>query len=88
MAPALVLGGFAPQPAFGLLKLFRTLFGGGQRQATPTPQPTAPMPDPDDPANRAARARRRAQVLGRGGRRSTILTTPESRGEYSDERIG
>lgn len=74
----------------GALKLLKTLFGGGQKSsaAAPTPQPTAPMPDPEDPANREARRNRAAKILGRGGRSSTILTTPESRGEYSGEKLG
>lgn len=37
------------------------------------------MPVPDDPASKAAQERERRKVANRGGRASTILTSPESR---------
>ncbi len=52
------------------------LFGGGKSK---TVKPEAPvrMPDPDDPALIEARKRRLTELLGRGGRASTVMTNPD-----------
>lgn len=44
---------------------------------TPKPapvKPVAPMPDENDPAIRAAKRKQGLQMMGMGGRRSTILS--------------
>jgi hypothetical protein len=40
----------------------------------PTVTPPARMPDPNDPAVLEAARRKQMEILGRGGRASTILT--------------
>jgi hypothetical protein len=45
--------------------------------ATPVVKPPATMPDTDDPAVLAAKRRATAEAAGRGGRASTILTSPD-----------
>lgn len=51
-----------------------SLFGGGAVAAPPPPQPPAPMPDSESPLVKEAQRRKVADILGRGGRSSTILT--------------
>jgi hypothetical protein len=50
------------------------------QQAAPEPKSPAPMPDSDSAASREAGRRARADIMGRAGRSSTILTAPERRG--------
>lgn len=40
----------------------------------PEVKPVAPMPDENDPAIRAAKRKQVSQMMGMGGRRSTILS--------------
>lgn len=47
--------------------------------AAPTPTPVAPLPTADSETVRQQRALNQANLLQAGGRRSTILTTPQSR---------
>lgn len=42
--------------------------------APPTVTPQPRMPDPEDPSVIEAKRRKQAEILGRGGRSSTILT--------------
>jgi hypothetical protein len=48
------------------------------------------MPDPEDPKIKAARRKALMDAVSRGGRQSTILTTPETRGsnDYSRTTLG
>jgi hypothetical protein len=65
------------------------MFGGGSQQM-PEPKDPAPMPDPEDPKIKAARRKALMDAVSRGGRQSTILTTPETRGsnDYSRTTLG
>lgn len=63
----------------------------------PAPQPVqqpAPMPDPDNPQVQEAKRKKALEDMGRAGRASTILTTPDSRGgttggdSYGSNRLG
>lgn len=60
----------------------------------PEVKPVAPMPvaDPNSPAQREARRRANATIIGRAGRWSTILTAPGDRGgaadNYSSPKLG
>ncbi len=61
--------------------------------AAPAPTPVAPLPTVDTEGVRQARQLNQANQMARGGRRSTILTSPESRGSagsdsYSSQRFG
>jgi hypothetical protein len=42
------------------------------------PKPVATMPDPDGPAAQEARRRKQAEIMGRAGRSSTILSAPRN----------
>lgn len=53
---------------------------------TPAPTPAATMPDDQSPAVLEARRRKAADIMARGGRTSTILTTEGQRG--SDTTLG
>lgn len=48
--------------------------------AAPTPTPVAPLPTVDSETVRQKRELNQANLLSAGGRRSTILTTPQTRG--------
>ena len=52
----------------------------------PAPTPTATMPDELSPAVREAQRRKAADIMSRGGRSSTILTSPGQRG--NDTTLG
>ena len=56
----------------------------------PTVRPPAPMPDDNDPAILAADRRRRASMIGRGGRASTILSEsgPGRNDEFRSLKLG
>lgn len=58
----------------------------------PEPKAPAPMPtsDPNSPAQREARRRANADIAGRAGRSSTILTAPGDRNAdtYSSPKLG
>lgn len=59
--------------------------------AAPTPlAPQAPAPMPDTTSAAVLEARRRAQadIMGRAGRSSTILSAPKERGDYSSTALG
>ena len=66
------------------------LFSTPEAPPTPAPKPPAPMPDPDSAGVREARRRAQLDIMGRAGRSSTILTTPERRGssDYTATRLG
>lgn len=67
------------------------LFGGKKSTPAPEVKPPAPMPDEGDPVLQSAERRRRAQMVGRGGRASTILSdeeSPRGGGEYSATKLG
>lgn len=75
------------------------LFGGGNTQyvgapvapSAPAPvvKPPAVMPDSNSAAVREAQRRAQADILGRAGRTSTILTAPQNRGgDYSSTTLG
>ena len=46
----------------------------------PAPKPPAEMPDPNSPAILEAKRKAAADIMGRAGRSSTILTAPKDRG--------
>lgn len=48
--------------------------------AAPTPTPVAPLPTIDSETVKQSRQLNTAEALARGGRRSTILTSPQTRG--------
>lgn len=50
------------------------LFNRQQEAAPPPVKPPAPMPDTSSAEVKESERSRMAQILGRGGRRSTILT--------------
>jgi hypothetical protein len=50
----------------------------------PAPTPVATLPTVDDATIKQARDLNQAQLLQRGGRKSTILTSPQSRGSGGD----
>jgi hypothetical protein len=57
----------------------------------PEVKPTAPLPDELSPGVLEARRRRAAEIMGRGGRRSTLLQ--EGEGEagattFTDSKLG
>jgi hypothetical protein len=59
----------------------------------PTPTPVAPLPTVDAEGVRQARQLNTAEALARGGRRSTILTSAQSRGggggdPYASKQFG
>jgi hypothetical protein len=60
----------------------------------PTPKPVVAMPDEGDPGIRAAGAKRVAQMVGGGGRDSTLLSMDQERGSggnggaYSSPKLG
>jgi len=59
--------------------------------APPEPKPPAPMPDSNSPQVREARRRSNAEIMGRAGRSSTILSAPENRAggdSYSQAKLG
>jgi hypothetical protein len=58
--------------------------------AAPTPTPVATLPTVDSDAVRQARQLNQANLLQRGGRQSTILTSAQSRGgdSYSSSKMG
>ena len=56
-----------------------SMFGGAKTVAAPTPEPTPPMPDSTSPAVTEAARLQQQQIMGRAGRQSTILTTPQNR---------
>jgi hypothetical protein len=68
------------------------LMGGGTSMPPmPKPQKPAPMPDPEDPQVLAEERRQLAEMLSRGGRKSTIIgdhlasgrVNPDGRGDGS-----
>jgi hypothetical protein len=63
---------------------------GGKPAAPPEPKDPAPMPDEHDPKILEAKRRALLAATARGGRQSTILTTPETRGsnDYSRTTLG
>lgn len=72
---------------------------GGMFAPKPTPLPVAPEPkapapmptaDPNSPAQREARRKANADIMGRAGRSSTILTAPGDRNSdtYSSPKLG
>lgn len=69
---------FVPPGTGGLASMMQ------QMQATaanpPTPLAPAPMPDPQGPQALAAARLAAANAIGRGGRQSTILTSPQNSG--------
>lgn len=66
------------------------LFSRPAPAATPTPQPVAPMPDTNSAAVLEARRKAQADIMGRAGRTSTILTPPTDRGgtPYASTTLG
>ena len=57
----------------------------------PEPQEPAPMPDTESPEVLAAKRRQMAEMMSRGGRESTILTSPSDRGgigDYNKTKLG
>lgn len=57
--------------------------------AAPDPKAPAPMPDSDSAAVIEARRKAQADIMGRAGRSSTILTAPKDRGgDYSSTALG
>lgn len=54
---------------------------------TPEVKPSAPLPDEYSPGVLEARRRQQANMMGRGGRRSTILSEDEG-GTFSDGKLG
>lgn len=58
----------------------------------PEVKPPAPMADSGSPQVREARRRANADVMGRAGRQSTILTAPGDRGgsmdNYANPKLG
>lgn len=57
---------------------------GSDPAPPPAPTPPARMVDPASPVLREARNREQTDLLRRGGRRSTILTTPATRSNNFD----
>lgn len=84
------MGGAATLPVLSaaslLLGAVGALKGAGEKASTPTPLPvlkeTPAMPAPDDKAAVEARRRRVAEIQGRSGRASTVLT------EGAGEKLG
>ncbi len=56
----------------------------------PEPKPVAPMPDLNSPAIRERKRATQADIMGRAGRQSTILTAPSDRGSdtYANPKLG
>ena len=54
---------------------------------TPEVKPAAPLPDEYSPGVLEARRRQQANMMGRGGRRSTILSEDEG-GTFTDGKLG
>ena len=54
----------------------------------PEPTPVAPLPTIDNETVRQSRQLNTAEALARGGRRSTILTSPQSRGSAVADSYG
>lgn len=56
----------------------------------PEPKPVAPMPDANSPQVRERRRAAQADIMGRAGRSSTILTAPADRGgdSYASPKLG
>jgi hypothetical protein len=64
------------------------LFGGGGQSKA---EPVARMPASNDAVVRASRARQRKDILGRGGRSSTVLTQQPGTGgtqSYTNSLLG
>jgi hypothetical protein len=57
---------------------------------TPEPKPPAPMPDLNSPQVRERRRSQQADIMGRAGRQSTILTAPSDRAgdTYASPKLG
>jgi hypothetical protein len=66
------------------------LFSSPPPPPMPKPQPPAPMPDQNAPAVIEAKRRAQMEALRRGGRESTIITSPEDRGgsDYRRTTLG
>jgi hypothetical protein len=68
------------------------LFGGGNEPQPPppppAPKPTPPMPDLESPMVLEAGERRKAAILARGGRRSTILSGDSADQPYTRATLG
>lgn len=69
------------------------LFGGGGDAPSPPPpppppKPTPPMPDMQSPAVLEAEQQRMQAIIGRSGRRSTILSQGESDQPYTRRTLG
>jgi hypothetical protein len=60
----------------------------GSKPDPVVPKPAAPMPDDQSPAVLEAKRKEREKIMSRGGRASTILTTPESRGSGGFDSYG
>lgn len=57
-------------------------------QKTPEVKPAAPLPDEYSPGVLEARRRQQANMMGRGGRRSTILSEDDNGGMFSGGKLG
>lgn len=55
---------------------------------TPEVKPSAPLPDEYSPGVLEARRRQQMDMMGRGGRRSTILSEEDSGGTFTDGKLG
>jgi hypothetical protein len=66
-----------------------SLFARPAPTPNPEPKPAAPMPDSESAAVVEARRKAQADIMGRAGRSSTILTAPKDRGgDYSSTALG
>ncbi len=55
---------------------------------TPEVKPSAPLPDEYSPGVLEARRRQQANMMGRGGRRSTILSEDDSPDTFTGGKLG
>lgn len=54
----------------------------------PEVKPAAPLPDEYSPGVLEARRRQQMEMMGRGGRRSTILSEDEGGGTFNSGKLG
>ena len=64
------------------------LFSGPKVTPPPEPTPAAPMPDLNSQAVQDAKKNRTAQIMGRSGRGSTIMSQAQAIGDYAKEKLG
>lgn len=64
-----------------------SLFSTPSVPAPPPPKPTPPMPDMQSPQVQEASRMQAASILGRDGRRSTILSQGNGGGAYTQKTL-